>query len=216
MSSKVIKICVGIILSIGILVVVFISLDKVNEKDENVITQEEKEVSKIVNSVEIPEIEKELQLESLPNAEAEATKWNDTAKDFIAIYSEYKLDPESIKKEEDKSNDDVTIFSHEFKTSLKISLIYTVDNETKEITEMKLEGYEIARADRTAIFHAMSIFISYIDSDIPVTRANQYLEEIPFSTATEGVYEMEFNGKKYNFVLDLSDGLNRLVYRIGE
>ena len=214
--NKAVVIIVGIIFSIGLLLIGFvISFNLINEKEQNVFTQRTA-VTKIEKTVIPPEIEKDVQLESLPNAEAEAARWNEVAKDFIAMYSEYRFDPSNIHKDEEKSNEEVTIFSHEFKTSLKTSIEYTVDNETMEITEMRLVGYEQPNADRSAIFHAMSIFISYVDNEVSLIEANEYLGEIPFSTNEEGLYGMEFNGKKYEFVLDFSDGLNMFVYRIDE
>lgn len=154
-----------------------------------------------------------VQLKSLPNAEAEAAKWNEVAKDFIARYSEFSYDSSRIHKVEEKSNEEVTIFSHEFKADLKISIEYTVDNKTKEITEMRLVGYELPGVDRHDIYYAMSIFIGYIDGVTSVNQAGNYLAEIPFATNKEGLYENEFNGKRYEYVLDFTDGLNMLTYK---
>jgi len=213
MMNRTVKVVVGIMFSVGLLLIGYLLLDRLMEKEEN---EELKEVINIKPPAQLPEIEKDVQLESLPNAEAEAARWNEVAKDFIAMYSEYSYDPSAIHKDEEKSNEEVTIFSHEFKTPLKTSIEYTVDNETKEISEMRLIGYEEHDLDRAGIFHAMSIFISYVDSEISMDQGGNYLGEIPFATNKEGLYEMEFNGKKYDFILDLSDGLNMLVYRINE
>ena len=214
--NKAIVITVGIIFSIGLLLIGFvISFHLINEKDQTVFSQRTA-VTEIEKTVVLTEVEKDGQLESLPNAEAEAARWNEVAKDFIAMYSEYSYDSSNIHKVKEKSNEEVTVFAHDFKTSLKTSIEYSVDNETTEITEMRLVGYEQVNADRSAIFHAMSIFISYVDDEVSLTEANEYLGEIPFATDKEGLYEMEFNGKKYDFELDFSDGLNMLVYRIVE
>ena len=214
--NKVVVIIVGIIFSIGLLLIGFvISFNLINEKEQTVFTQRTA-VTKIEKTVIPPEIKKDVQLESLPNAEAEAARWNEVAKDFIAMYSEFSYDPSTIHKIEEKSNVEVTIFSHDFETVLQTSIEYTVDNETKEITEMRLVGYEQPGADRAGIFHAMSIFIGYVDSETSMGQGGNYLSEIPFATDKEGLYEMEFNGKKYDFVLDFSNGLNMLVYRIVE
>jgi len=196
--------------------------DSEEEKTDNKETNETETVVEEgnVSKESIPVVEKDtetaMQLESLPNAEAEAARWNEVAKDFIARYSEYSYNSSRIHKDEEKSNEEVTIFSHDFKTSLKTSIEYTVNNETKEVTEMRLIGYEQPNADRVAIAHAMSIFISYVDNEVSLTKAGGYLGEIPFATDKEGLYKNEFNGKRYEYVLDLTDGLNMLTYRLGE
>ena len=233
-TAVTVTIIVGIVLSLGLLIVGFIAFafftfnevkkdgtetveafsdNEVTEPTETVVIGEPVESAEPVEPVEI---EEEVKLDSLPNAEEEAAKWNKTATEFIAMYSEYKMDPTFIKKDEANSTDDVTTFIHEFQTSLKISLIYTVNNETHEITEMKLVGYEIPGADRTAIFHSMSMFISYIDSEVSMTEGGEYLADIPFATDVNGIYEEEFNGKRYDFIMDMNAGTNTLVYRVGE
>ncbi|MGE6487535.1 hypothetical protein [Paenisporosarcina sp. NPDC076898] len=215
MKSKTLTIVVGILMSMSMLFVGFFALDRVAKKEETVkvqgtVVKEDKEVPVV------EEPEKVVQLERLPNAENEAAKWNATATDFIETYPMFRLDASRIIKDESLSNDEFTTFFHEFQASLRIRLQYTIDNETKEITEMKLIGYEIAGADRSAIFHSMSMFVSYVDSEVSVSQANEYLGEIPFATDKDGLYKVEFNGKKYEFTLDLTDGLNMLVFRVGE
>jgi len=234
MSKTVVTIIVGIVLSLvlligGFIVLAFFSYNQVKQEGtamvetfaeeevtdptETVVIGEPVESAEPVEPVEIVE---EVKLDSLPNAEEEAAKWNETATEFIAMYSEFKMDPTFIKKDEMNSTDDVTTFIHKFQTSLKISLIYTVNNWTQEITEMKLVGYEIPGADRTAIFHSMSMFISYIDSEVSMTEGGEYLAAIPFATDVNGIYEEEFNGKRYDFIMDMNEGTNTLLYRVGE
>ena len=193
------------------------------EKDTETVVEEDnvsKESIPVVEkdtetpSTNVPETD--VQLESLPNAEAEATRWNKAAKNLIINDNEFIYVPSRILIDKEKSNEEVTIFSHEFKADLKISIEYTVDNETKEITEMRLVGYELPGVDRHDILYAMSVFIGYIDGITSLNQAVSYLAEIPFATNKEGLYENEFNGKRYEFVLDLTDGLNMLTYRLGE
>jgi inosine/xanthosine triphosphate pyrophosphatase family protein len=224
MNKTAVTIIVGIVVCLGLLMVGFIAFafftfnEVKKESTETVETFADNEVTETTETVEMEpvEIEEEAKLDSLPNAEEEAAKWNDTATEFIAMYSEYKMDPSNIKKDEMNSTVDVTTFVHEFKTPLKISVQYTLNNETEEITEMKLVGHEIARADRSAIFHAMCMFISYVDSEVSTIQAGEYLGTIPFATDTNGVYEEEFNGKRYDYILDLNEGTNTLIYRVGE
>lgn len=212
--SKAVVIIVGIIMSLGLLLIgFFISYDQINEHKKTVVFPT-KTVTKIENNA-IPLEIKEERLESLPNAEEEAARWNGTATEFIAMYNEFKYNPTDIIKEETKSNDEITTFTHGFKTTVKISLVYTVNNETKEITEMKLICFDTG-PDRAAIFHSMSMFISFVDSDTSITQAGNYLGEIPFSTNEEGLYEVQFNGKSYEFIVDDKEGTNTLVYRIVE
>lgn len=201
--------------------------DSEEEKTDNKETNETETVVEEdnVSKESIPVVEKDtetpstnvpktaVQLERLPNAEAEAVRWNEVAKDFNG---EYSFNSSRIHKNEEKSNEEVTIFSHDFKTQLKTNIEYTVNNETKEVTEMRLIGYGQPNADRAAILYAMSIFISYVDNEVSLTKATEYLGEIPFATNKEGLYENEFNGKRYEYVLDFTDNLNMLTYRLGE
>jgi hypothetical protein len=234
MNKTTVTIIVGIVVSLGLLMVGFIAFafftfnEVKKESTETVETFSDNEVTEPTETVVIGEpvesaepvepveIEEEVTMDSLPNAEEEAAKWNETATEFIAMYSEYKMDPINIKKDEMNSTDDVATFVHEFKTPLKISVQYTLNNETEEITEMKLVGHEIAGADRSAIFHAMCMFISYVDSEVSTIQAGEYLGTIPFATDINGVYEEEFNGKRFDYILDLNEGTNTLIYRAGE
>lgn len=188
------------------------------DKDEVIDnTEVEEEHSEEVEETEEAEKTEEpksaVTLETLPNAEAEAAKWNEAGRDFIAQYNEYKMDSTNIKKDTVNSNDEVSTFFHDFKTSLKIRIVYTVKNETNEIIEMKLVGHELPNADRNGIFHAMSIFISYVDGEVSQSQAGGYLEEIPFGTNEAGSYKNEFNGKKYEYILNFNDFTNILVYK---
>ena len=79
---------------------------------------------------------------------------------------------------------------------------------------MKLVGHEIAGADRAAIFYAMSLFISYVDGEVTLDEGGEFLGEIPFASNEDGKYEKEFNGKKYDYILNLKEGTNTLVHRI--
>ena len=222
MTKTVVTIIVGIVLSLGLLIGGFIALGFISynqvkqEGTEMVETFSEDEVPEPSETVEPAEPEVEETLDSLPNADAEAAKWNEAAPDFIAENSGYKMDAANIKKDEANSSEAVTMFFHDFKTQLKTSINYTVDNDTQEITEMKLVGHEIAGADRAAIFYAMSIFISYVDGEVTMDQGGEYLGEIPFATNEAGVYEKEFNGKQYEYILDLNKGTNTLLYRVGE
>jgi len=208
---------IGIILSIGILLLGYVLLNQLNDKENK---ENLTEVSKVDNTVSSPEVEEEkLELNLLPNAEKEVERWNEAEKEFTTASgpsTEYNMNLENIQINAEKSNDKVTVFSHDFDTSLETSIEYSVDNGTKEITEMRLVGYEKPNADRAAIFTAMSIFISYVDQEVNLTQAENFLGEIPFATNEEGLYEVEYNGKSYEYVLDFSDGLNMLVYRYNE
>lgn len=228
MSKTVVTIIVGVVLSLGLLiggfiVLGFFSYNQVKQEGtEMVETFAKEEVTEVTETVEPaeptepeePEVEETL--DSLPNAEAEAAKWNATEPTFIETYTDFKMDASTIKKDEANSTDDVSTFIHEFQNSVKLSIVYTVNNETKKITEMKLIGYEMPGADRASIFHAMSIFISYVDSEVTMEEGGEYLGEIPFATNEAGVYEKEFNGKKYDYILDVDEGTNTLVYQVGE
>lgn len=222
MSKTVVTIIVGIALSLliligGFIVLGFFSYNHVKqESTEMVETFAEDEVTEPTETVEPAEPEVDETLDSLPNAEAEAAKWNDAAPDFIGENSDYKMDAANINKDEANSSEAVTMFIHDFKTQLKTSINFTVDNDTQEIIEIKLVGHEIAGADRAAIFYAMSIFISYVDGEVTMDQGGEYLGEIPFATNEAGVYENDFNGKKYEYVLDLDEGTNTLLYRVGE
>lgn len=191
-------------------------LNQTIDKDEN---PDVTEVAKVENPV-TPDIEeKKMELDNLPNAEVEVERWNEVAKEFITASgtsTEYNMNIDDIQKNGEKSNDEVTVFSHGFDTSLETSIEYWVNNETEEITEMRLVGYEKPNADRAAIFYAMSIFITYVDQEVKLTEAEEFLGEIPFATNEEGLYEVEFNEKSYDYVLDFSEGLNMLVYRLNE
>ena len=228
MSKTVVTIIVGIVLTLGLLIGGFIALgyfsytqmkQEGTEMVETFAEDEETEPTETVEPAEPtepvePEVDK--MLESLPNAEAEAGKWNDTEPEFIESYPDFKMDASAFKKDDANSTDDVSTFIHEFQNSLKLIVVYTVNNDTKKVTEMKLIGYEMPGADRASIFHAMSIFISYIDREVSMEQAGQYLGTIPFATDVNGVYEKEFNGKKYDYILDLDKGTNTLLYRVGE
>ncbi|MFX3673529.1 MAG: hypothetical protein ACE3JQ_03640 [Paenisporosarcina sp.] len=212
--NKAVVIIVGILLSLGLLLIgFFISYDQINEKELFVFSQTKAEqVTKVEKTVK-PIEKKDTQLDSLPHAEEEATRWNATATDFIAMYEDFKYDPNDITKDETNSNDEQTTFIHEFKTAVKIRLVYTVNNETKEITGMKLIGFDTG-PDRAAIFHAMSMFISYVDSETTITQAGEYLGEIPFGNDKDGLYEVQFNGKSYDYEVNHKEGTNTLIYRI--
>lgn len=216
MMNRAVKISVGIMLSIGLLLSGYFLLNQINEKEDN---QDVTEVSKLDNTVNSTDIEEEkLELDHLPNAEEEIERWNEAAKEFTTASgpsTEYNMNLDYIQKNDEKSNDEVTVFSHDFDTSLETSIEYSVNNETKEIIKMRLIGYEKPNADRAAIFYTMSIFISYVDQQVNLNQAENFLGEIPFATNEEGLYEVEFNGKRYDYVLDL-DGLNMLVYRVNE
>ena len=219
MSKTVVTIIVSVVLSLGLLIggffiLAFFSYNQVKQEGtEMVETFAEDEVTE---TVEPAEPEDEETLDSLPNAEAEAAKWNATEPTFIETYTDFKMDASTIKKDEANSTDDVTTFIHEFQNSVKLSIVYTVSNDTQKITEMKLIGYEMPGADRASIFHAMSLFISYVDGEVTMEEGGEYLGEIPFATNEAGVYEKEFNGKKYDYILDIDEGTNTLVYRVGE
>jgi len=227
MNKTVVTIIVGFVLILvlligGFIVLGYFSFNQVKQNGtEMVETFAEDEVTEPTETVEPAEptepVEPEVEetLDSLPNAEAEAAKWNETEPEFIERYTDFKMDASAFKKDEANSTDDVSTFIHEFQNSVKISVVYTVSNETKKITEMKLIGYEMPGADRASIFHAMSIFISYIDSEVSMEQAGQYLGTIPFATDVNGVYEKEFNSKKYEYILDLDEGTNTLLYRVG-
>lgn len=218
MSNKTVTVSVGMLMSLGLLLIGFYVLDRKEGTTEStfVPVNGQKEETGKVEQGEPPLTETEVELVSLPNAEEEAAKWNATEPEFIAMYNEYKMNASDIEKDETNSNDDFTIFSYEFPTSLRVSIQFTVDNETEEITDLKLIGYEKAGADRSAIFHAMSLFISYVDSEVNPVQAGDYLGTIPFSTDKDGVYKKEFNGKNYEFTLDLSTGLNMLEYKVSD
>jgi hypothetical protein len=208
------------LLGIGLLAAGIFVFTQMSEKDDKELV----EVSTEIDAEEVEEVEEvgepaepqtATALDSLPNADEEAAKWNGTATDFIAKNSEYKMDAANIKKDEANSTEEISMFSHDFPTSLKTTLIYTVDNETKEITEMKLVGHEVAGADRAAIFYAMSIFISYVeDGGVTMDEGGGFLGEIPFASNEDGEYEKEFNGKKYDYILDLKEGTNTIVHRV--
>lgn len=210
------KVSFGILLSIGILLLGYFLLNQITDKDEN---HDVTDVSKVDDKV-TPDIEeKKMELDYLPNAEVEVERWNEAAKEFTTASgpsTEYNMNLDAIQKKIEKSNDEVTVLSHEFETSLETSIEYSVNNETEEITEMRIVGYEKPNADRAAIFYAMSIFISYVDQEVNLNQAENFLGDIPFATNEEGLYEVEFNGKRYDYVLDFSDGLNMLVYRLTE
>ena len=220
MSKTVVTIIVGVVLSLGLLVGGFIilgffSYNQVKQEGTEMVETfaAEEEVTEVTETIE-PEVEETL--DSLPNAEAEAAKWNETAPEFIDRYNDFKMDARTIKKDDANSTDEVSTFIHEFQNSVKLSIVYKVSNDTKKITEMKLVGYEMPGADRASIFHAMSIFISYVDGEVTMEEGGEYLGEIPFATNEAGVYENEFNGKKYDYILDIYEGTNTLLYRVGE
>ena len=204
------------LLGIGLLAAGIFVFTQMSEREDKELV----EVSTEIDAEEVDKVEEVAEpqtattLESLPNADEEAAKWNGTATDFIAKNGDYKMDAANIKKDEANSTEEISMFSHDFPTPLKTTLIYSVDNETKEITEMKLVGHEIAGADRAAIFYAMSLFISYVDGEVTLDEGGEFLGEIPFASNEEGKYEKEFNGKKYDYILDLKEGTNTLVHRI--
>ena len=204
------------LLGIGLLAAGIFVFTQMSEREDKELV----EVSTEIDAEEVDKVEEVAEpqtattLESLPNADEEAAKWNGTATDFIAKNGDYKMDAANIKKDEANSTEEISMFSHDFPTPLKTTLIYSVDNETKEITEMKLVGHEIAGADRAAIFYAMSLFISYVDGEVTLDEGGEFLGEIPFASNEDGKYEKEFNGKKYDYILDLKEGTNTLVHRI--
>ena len=218
MQSKVVTVTIGMMFSLGLLLMGFYALDRVNKKEELLMVQGKMQpvLPQDEQSKEFPEQDTAMAMESLPNATKEAERWNETATDFIAMYSEFKMETNRIKLDEAKPSEGVTTFFHEFETSLNIRLMWTVDDETQEITEMKVVGYEMAGADRAAIFHAMSMFIGYVDREVTMEQAGTYLGEIPFSSSEEAVREIVINGKSYEYVLDLADGKNMLVYKVSE
>ncbi|WP_342542100.1 hypothetical protein MHH33_14265 [Paenisporosarcina sp. FSL H8-0542] len=212
MKSKAVTIIVGMMMSMGMLFVGFFALDRVAKKEETVkvqgnVPKEDDELP----VVEQPE--KVEQLETLPNAENEVAKWNATASEFIERYPEFRFDASRIVKDEMKSNDEVTTFSHEFNTAVKISLVYTVNNETEEIIEMRLICHDTG-PDSAAIFHTMSMFISYVDDEIPTDRAGEFLGDNTFTIRESGIYELELNGKKYEYLSDMDQFIRTLVYRV--
>ena len=60
----------------------------------------------------------------------------------------------------------------------------------------------------------MSLFISYVDGEVTMDEGGEFLGEISFASNEDGKYEKEFNGKKYDYILDLKEGTNTLVHRI--
>jgi len=217
-QSKVVTVTIGMMFSLGLLLMGFYALDRVNKKEELLMVQGKMQsvLPDEEQSTELAKQDKAVLMDGLPNATKEAERWNETATDFIAMYSEFKMETNRIKLDEAKPSEGVTTFFHEFETSLNIRLMWTVDDETQEITEMKVVGYEMAGADRAAIFHAMSMFIGYVDREVTMEQAGTYLGEIPFSSSEEAVREIVINGKSYEYVLDLADGKNMLVYKVSE
>ena len=209
MKSKAVTIIVGILMSMSMLFVGFFALDRVAKKEETVKVQ-----GNLINeSPEVEQPEKPVQLESLPGAEKEATKWNTTVPDFIERYPEFGMNASRILKDESNSNDDVTTFVYAFNTKVKISLVYTVNNDSEEITEMRLICHDTG-PDSAAIFHTMSMFISYVDAEIPVDSAGEFLGEYVYKNQASGEYEYELNGKKYEYVLDRKQFIHTLTYRL--
>ncbi|WP_019415549.1 hypothetical protein [Paenisporosarcina sp. TG20] len=215
-------IIVGIIFSIGLLLIGFISLEIIKGKEENFdFPLPVKELNKIENSVKTPSgIEKDVDIEIFTNAKKEASRWNQTVRNQFGTKGRYEIDLDNIAKDETKSDGYVTTFYYVIENSLDIRIVYIVDNVTKNVIEMRLVGYEEAGVNRGAIFQAMSVFISYVDnyleSNMPLPQTGGQLIETSFGTDLEGVnkVEVEFSGKKYYFVLDVSNGMNMLVYPI--
>lgn len=197
--------------SVGILLIGNLLLGQQKEVEENAELQE---VTNLNTPEAIPEIE-DNQLESLPNLETEVSKWNNHVQGQLEREG-FTMISSNVEKDESKSNDEITVFSHVFKSSLDTRLEISVDNVSGEIIEKRLIGYEVSGSDRSAIFHAMSIFVSYVDDEVSLEQAGNYLGTIPFSTNEEGLHEVEFNGKRYDYVLDFSEGLNMLVYLLNE
>lgn len=195
-------------MSMSMLFVGFFALDRVAKKEETVKVQ-----GNLINeSPEVEQPEKPVQLESLPGAEKEATKWNATLPDFIERYPEFGMNASQILKDESNSNDDVTTFVYAFNTKVKISLVYTVNNDSEEITEMRLICHDTG-PDSAAIFHTMSMFISYVDDEIPVDSAGEFLGEYVYKNQASGEYEYELNGKKYEYVLNREQFIHTLMFR---
>jgi hypothetical protein len=193
----------------SMLFVGFFALDRVAKKEETVKVQ-----GNLNNeSPEVEQPEKPVQLESLPGAENEAAKWNATVPDFIERYPEFGMNASRILKNESNSNDEITTFLHDFNTAVKITLVYTVNNETNEITEMSLICHDTG-PDSAAIFHTMSMFISYVDDEIPVDSAGEFLGEYVYQDQASGEYEYELNGKKYEYVLDREQFIHTLSFRV--
>ena len=199
-------------MSLGMLFVGFFALDRVAKKEETVKVQG-KMVQEVNGLTEIEEPGIVVQLESLPNAEKEAAKWNAIVPQFIELYPEFKYDATQILKDESNSNNEITTFSHEFNTAVKINLVYTVNNDTSEITEMRLVCHDTG-SDSAAIFHAMSMFINYVDQEVSIERAGEFLAENPYTLQESGVYEYALNGKKFEYELDREQAIHSMVYRI--
>lgn len=215
-------IIVGIIFSIGILLIGFISLEIIKGKDESLdIPLEATDLTKVENSVKPPSvIEIDVKLENFPHAKREAFRWNQAVKDQFGTKGGYEVDFYNIAIDETKSDGNITTFYYVIENSLDIRMVYIVDNKTKNVIEMRLVGYEQAGVNRGAIFQAMSVFISYVDryleSNKSLPQTSGELIETSFRTDLEGVnkVEVEYSGKKYYFVLDVSNGMNMLVYPI--
>lgn len=199
-------------MSLGMLFVGFFALDRVAKKEETVKVQG-KMVQEVNRLTEVEDPEIVVQLDSLPNAEKEAAKWNAIVPQFIKLYPEFKYDAKRILKDESSSNNEITTFSHEFNTAVKINLVYTVNNGTSEITEMRLICHDTG-PDSAAIFHAMSMFINYVDQEVSIERAGEFLAENPYTLKESGVYEYALNGMKFEYELDREQAIHTIIYRI--
>jgi len=206
------KISIGFVLSIGLLLFGFFAIDQKEKETQRALKIETvTEVTKIKSVVAQPNAGK---MERLPNAEAEASKWNNIVRGQFITKNRFLMKPEDIKKDESRSDQNESTFYHIIDQSFNISVIYVVDNQSGEITQMRLEGYEKDGVDKSAIFYAMSAFVSYVDSEIPLLQAGEYVVGIPFETDKEGIHVVNFKGKKFDFVLDLTSGLNMMVYEV--
>ena len=215
MIMKAGKISIGFVLTIGLLLFGFFAIDQ-KEKEAALALGPKTvtEVTKIKSVTAQPHSVNDIYLKTLPNAEAQVSKWNNIVRGQFITKNRFVMNTEDIKKDMARSNQHQSTFYHIIDHSVDISMIYVVDNLTKEITEMRLEGYEQDGADRSAIFYAMSAFVSYVDSEIPLLQAGEYVGAIPFTTEKEGLHKVEFNGKRFDFMLDLTSGLNMMVYEV--
>lgn len=186
-------------------------VEKEDEKGPEENTEKVEEVEEVEKVEDVDKNEVSKTLDTLPSVKQEVAKWNDIAK--LTEDKRYFMHEDSVKKDTKKSNENVTVFSHSFNTSLGESIEYFVDNKTNKITELRLLGYERSDADRTSIYHIMTIFLTYIDGGkLGINEYGEFLAPT-FAGAEEGVHSIDVNGKKYEFTVDFSDGLNMLKYK---
>jgi hypothetical protein len=233
-ENKKLKISIGIILSVGLIIILFFVLNNNHEKDKELdetlvsdikdnnkledlnIEDKEKlkeEIKEDVEDVTVvkPDIKDE-ELVQLPNLENEVSKWNIVFKELMVNDNQYLMTADKVEKIDSKSTKTTSLFVHVFDSKLPVQLHYYVDNTSKEITEMRIVGHELAGADRNGIFHFMSGFVSYVDSEVSIDEAAEHIS-VTFSTDVEGMRKTKINDKNYEYVLDFSDGLNMLVYK---